>query len=322
MKVSDPIIFGHAVRAYFKDLFAARADLNPNNGLASLPQDDPQVTRGDRAGVRERPRARDGRLRPRHHQPARAERRDHRRVDAGDDPQLGPDVERGRRAAGRQGRHPRLQLRRAVRGDDRVLPRARRVRPGDDGHDAERRPDGAEGRGVRQPRQDLRDRRRRHRARRRRRRSRAARARGRARRPLARLPDQGRARRRLGPARGRARPRDRVAGRLLARRDPGPRRADPRQGPPPPPGPRHRRAADRDPPRGGGDPLHARARLPRRGHDLGHRQRPARLPDRPVPDPRARHEREDALDRAADERRRACSRPAPAARPPSTCSSS
>ena len=43
----------------------------------------------------------------------------------------------------------------------------------------------------------------------------------------------------------------------------------------------------------------------RRGHDRGHRQRAARLPDRPVPDPRARHQREDALDRAADERRRA-----------------
>ena len=42
----------------------------------------------------------------------------------------------------------------------------------------------------------------------------------------------------------------------------------------------------------------------RRGHDLGHRQRAARLPHRPVPDPRARHEREDALDRPAHERRR------------------
>ena len=41
-----------------------------------------------------------------------------------------------------------------------------------------------------------------------------------------------------------------------------------------------------------------------RGHDLGHRQRAARLPHGPVPDPRARHEREDALDRAADGRRR------------------
>ena len=46
------------------------------------------------------------------------------------------------------------------------------------------------------------------------------------------------------------------------------------------------------------------ARARGRGHDLGHRQRAARLPDRPVPDPRARHQREDAVDRAADGRRR------------------
>ena len=69
---------------------------------------------------------------------------------------------------------------------------------------------------------------------------------------------------------------------------------------------RHRRACSIEIlPVARGDALHARARRARRGHDLGHRQRAARLPDRPVPDPRARHEREDALDRAADERRRA-----------------
>ena len=42
MKVSDPIIFGHAVRAFFADVFAehgdalAAAGANPNNGLASV----------------------------------------------------------------------------------------------------------------------------------------------------------------------------------------------------------------------------------------------------------------------------------------------
>ena len=42
MKVSDPIIFGHAVRAYFADVFARHADeldevgANPANGLASV----------------------------------------------------------------------------------------------------------------------------------------------------------------------------------------------------------------------------------------------------------------------------------------------
>ncbi len=40
------------------------------------------------------------------------------------------------------------------------------------------------------------------------------------------------------------------------------------------------------------------------GHHLRHRQRAARLPHRPVPDPRTRHQRQDALHRSADERRR------------------
>ena len=54
-----------------------------------------------------------------------------------------------------------------------------------------------------------------------------------------------------------------------------------------------------------GHGLLARAHPPRRGHDLGHRQRAARLPHRPLPDHGARHQRQDAVDRAADERRRA-----------------
>ena len=41
-----------------------------------------------------------------------------------------------------------------------------------------------------------------------------------------------------------------------------------------------------------------------RGHHLGDRQRAARLQHRPVPDPGARHQRQDALGRPADERRR------------------
>jgi len=36
MKVSDPIIFGHAVRAYFGDLFERVPDMSPNDGLAAL----------------------------------------------------------------------------------------------------------------------------------------------------------------------------------------------------------------------------------------------------------------------------------------------
>ena len=44
MKVSDPIIFGHAVRAYFPAVFAehadalAAADVSPNDGMGAPAQ--------------------------------------------------------------------------------------------------------------------------------------------------------------------------------------------------------------------------------------------------------------------------------------------
>ena len=65
-----------------------------------------------------------------------------------------------------------------------------------------------------------------------------------------------------------------------------------------------RRAADRDHVAGAGDRVLPGAHPPRREHHLGHRQRAARLPDRPVPDPGARHQRQAALHRPADRRRR------------------
>ncbi|PTL55697.1 NADP-dependent isocitrate dehydrogenase [Paraconexibacter algicola] len=43
MKVSDPIIFGHAVRAFFPDVYAQFPDESPNDGLASLVSDKPQA---------------------------------------------------------------------------------------------------------------------------------------------------------------------------------------------------------------------------------------------------------------------------------------
>ena len=52
------------------------------------------------------------------------------------------------------------------------------------------------------------------------------------------------------------------------------------------------------------DPGDAEACPRRRRHDLRHRQRAARLSDRLVPDPGARHQREDAVDRALVGRRR------------------
>ena len=176
MKVSDPIIFGHAVRAVVGDVYDG-LDANPNDGLGSLLSRAPRGPRRRRRRARRRPVDRDGRLRQGHHEPARAVGRHRRRLDARGDPLLGADVERGRRAAGHEVRHPRLVLRRAVRPDGRSLPRARRLRPRDDGHDAERRPHGAEGRGVRLARQDVRDRRGRHGPRRGRRGRGAARAR-------------------------------------------------------------------------------------------------------------------------------------------------
>ena len=57
----------------------------------------------------------------------------------------------------------------------------------------------------------------------------------------------------------------------------------------------------------------------RAGHHLRHRQRAARLQHRPLPDPRGRHQRQDAFDRPADERwrplRDRCRRIRPEARP-------
>ena len=110
---------------------------------------------------------------------------------------------------------------------------------------------------------------------------------------------------RLGEARRHPGPRHRRPGRVLARRRPGPRRPAHRQGRGLPRRPRHRAASSIEIMA----PVEATKLLPRahprgRGHHLGHRQRAARLPHRPLPDPRARHQRQDALDRAADERRR------------------
>ena len=101
------------------------------------------------------------------------------------------------------------------------------------------------------------------------------------------------------------RPRHRRARGVLAGRDARPRRRAAEEGAPGAGGARHRRPADRDHGRRRRHPLHPRTGPQRSGHHLGHRQRAARLPDRPVPDPGARHQRQDAVDRAADERRRA-----------------
>jgi len=63
MRVSDPIIFGHAVQAYFPELFdqygdeLARAGINPNDGLASLTNSMEKLPRETREGVQSAIRA-------------------------------------------------------------------------------------------------------------------------------------------------------------------------------------------------------------------------------------------------------------------------
>jgi isocitrate dehydrogenase len=57
MKVSDPIIFGHAVRAYFAELFAehgaalASVGVNPNDGMAALLSSIERLPEAERAAV-------------------------------------------------------------------------------------------------------------------------------------------------------------------------------------------------------------------------------------------------------------------------------
>jgi isocitrate dehydrogenase len=59
MRVSDPIIFGHAVRAYFSDLFAQHGDVlrsvgvNPNDGIAALLKAIERLGEDQRAAVQE-----------------------------------------------------------------------------------------------------------------------------------------------------------------------------------------------------------------------------------------------------------------------------
>ncbi len=153
MKVSDPIIFGHAVRVFFADVFtkharrAGRSSAStPNNGLGALCTDARRAARRPRAAIesgieadlRTAPAARDGGLRHGHHQPARAERRDRRRLDAGRDPHVGPacGTPHGE-PQDTKARDPGLAATpasiRAVIDDCR---QARRLRPVDDGQRA------------------------------------------------------------------------------------------------------------------------------------------------------------------------------------------
>jgi isocitrate dehydrogenase len=118
MKVSDPIIFGVAVRTFFREVFDKHAaafkevGVDPNNGLGDLYAAIKRLPKAKQAEIEADIQAAYARRPPLamvnsdkgHHQPARAERRDHRRLDPPDDPRLRADVGTGRQAARGQGR--------------------------------------------------------------------------------------------------------------------------------------------------------------------------------------------------------------------------
>ena len=170
MKVSDPIIFGHVVKAYFADVFdkygdkIAEAGLTPNDGLGAILAGLPSVEGGDEiaAAHHGRPRARSAplvhELRQGHHEPARPLRRHRGCLDARAHPQRRQAVGRRRRRGRHARRHPRLVVRERLPDGHRRRDRARSAGPRHDRLGAQRRAHGAGGRGVRQPRQDLRDR--------------------------------------------------------------------------------------------------------------------------------------------------------------------
>ncbi len=108
----------------------------------------------------------------------------------------------------------------------------------------------------------------------------------------------------LGQTRRHPRPRHRNPGRVLARHRPRPRRHPDHQSRTVSGRPRHRRPGHLHQVPGRRDRLHPAPDPPRPRHHLGHRQRPARLPDRPVPHPRTRHLRQNAVRGAPDQRRR------------------
>ena len=245
MRVSDPVMFGHAVSVFFAPrLREARGDVQAARRQSEqrprrpLREDQGAARReegGDRGrhqgGLRGPPAAGDGRLGSGHHQPPRPERRHRRRFDAGRHPRIGKDVGTGRQASRDVGDDPRPGLRHELRRGLRGLPGARRPRPVHHGRRAERRAHGPEGRGVRLARQDVHRRSGGHHPRRRRDNRRgASRTEGRARRHLSRLPDQGHSRPRLDQARGETGASDRRAGGVLARQAACPRRPGHREG--------------------------------------------------------------------------------------------
>ena len=100
MKISDPIMFGHAVSVFYKDVFDKHAavlkelGVNSNNGLGDLYakiQSLPEAKRAEieadiKAVYAKRPGAGHGRFRQGDHQPACPQRHHRRRLHAGRGP--------------------------------------------------------------------------------------------------------------------------------------------------------------------------------------------------------------------------------------------
>ena len=120
MKVSDPIIFGHAVRVFFRDVFTKHGEtldglgVDVNNGLgdlvskiAALPADQKAAIEADIAATYACwPRAGDGQLRQGHHKPPCAVGCHHRCLDARDAAHERMHVEHRGQDPRHQGGHP------------------------------------------------------------------------------------------------------------------------------------------------------------------------------------------------------------------------
>ena len=171
MKVSDPIMFGHAVSVFFKDVFAKHAaalqkiGVNPNNGLGDLYAKLSKLPEAERAAIEADIKA----VYETHPELAMVNSDKgitnlHVPSDVIVDASMPAMIRDSGKMWGTDGKlHdtkamiPDRCYATRLSGRHRGLQKAWRVRPEDHGHRAQRRPDGAEGRGIRLARQDLRD---------------------------------------------------------------------------------------------------------------------------------------------------------------------
>ena len=171
MKVSDPIMFGHAVSVFFKDVFEKHAaalqkiGFNPNNGLGDLYAKLSKLPEAERAAIEADIKA----VYETHPELAMVNSDKgitnlHVPSDVIVDASMPAMIRDSGKMWGKDGKlHdtkamiPDRCYATRLSGGHRGLQKARRLRPEDHGHRAECRPDGAEGGGVRLARQDLRD---------------------------------------------------------------------------------------------------------------------------------------------------------------------